>query len=1023
MSRESASAVSIDAADQARYVVLRDLPFARGGEVSLADRAVRRLAQQVRRERGQLTLFIGYALRVRTLPVRNQEETRIDPVLLYPLEDGPRDAGLALRPVSGIPLLNLEVLRSRPSADSGNPADEAIQLSEELGLANGEEDLPPWDEIILRLQRCRPDWGWRENLDPYALSGEAPLSGRLVPGIYNGALLFAAPRSPFTYGLEVELRKLAQLDDAAVRGTALELWLRGENIQHSLAEDRPIVEIVPLNAEQRQAVVQGLTAPLTVVTGPPGTGKSQVVTSLLANMAWQGGSVLFSSKNNHAVDVVETRVNQLAPHPFLLRLGKEEHQMRIAQDLAAVLAEAPHQDANVRHAWLTRSHEQDRARFDAVHREIAAVVALRNKVDELEGAAEPARAIFGAQRFARLLSADLASASGRLQALLESVRCLEPASKSGMAHLLRDVAARRRYDRVAATAEEARPDVELLGISFPDVPLAEQSLEIWRSFVEALASRLNAALAVRAYGQALDCLRAARPIEQLAGETSRIAGESARNALDLWRTWLSLRPGCWAPDDRKLLSEYTALLQMIAGGERFEEGAGRKVFQRYYRVFPEVTKLLPCWSVTSLSARGRLPFEPALFDLVVIDEASQCDIASVLPLLFRARRAVIVGDPLQLRHVSTVAPREDRLLLAAHGLAEGTAAWAYSVNSLFDLARSMCRREDLVNLRDHHRSHRDIISFSNRHFYRGRLRIATNHETLRRPRTGGPAVRWIDVRGKVVRPADGGALNAVEAEAVVRELRSLVLDDGYNGAVGVVTPFRAQANRIRTLIHRDEELSRVLASLRFIVDTVHGFQGDERDVMFFSPVVSRGTGESTLRFLKGHGNLFNVAVTRARSELTVVGDRETAANSGVGYLAGFADYSRDLDACEAAVPAPTESGPDYPPVGHPENVSDWERRFYTAMYRAGLRAVPQYDEPPYKLDFALFQGDRKLDIEIDGENYHRNWDGELCRRDQIRTQRLQDLGWDVLRLWVYEVRDDPEGSLRRIAAWMGEGTS
>ena len=174
---------------------------------------------------------------------------------------------------------------------------------------------------------------------------------------------------------------------------------------------------------------------------------------------------------------------------------------------------------------------------------------------------------------------------------------------------------------------------------------------------------------------------------------------------------------------------------MISSGDRYEEGAGKRVFRRYYSLFPQVAKILPCWAVTSLSARGRLPFEPGFFDLVVIDEASQCDIASALPLLYRARRAVIIGDPLQLKHVSTVAPQQDRLILAAHGLAEGRAAWAYSVNSLFDLARSLCRYEDIVNLRDHHRSHRDIISFSNRHFYRGGLRIATDHDALKRPQT------------------------------------------------------------------------------------------------------------------------------------------------------------------------------------------------------------------------------------------------------------------------------------------------
>ena len=74
-------------------------------------------------------------------------------------------------------------------------------------------------------------------------------------------------------------------------------------------------------------------------------------------------------------------------------------------------------------------------------------------------------------------------------------------------------------------------------------------------------------------------------------------------------------------------------------------------------------------------------------------------------------------------------------------------------------------------------------------------------------------------------------------------------------------------------------------------------------------------------------------------------------------------------------------------------------------------------KPPFTLDFALFAGDRKLDIEIDGENYHRHWDGELSRRDQLRSRRLADAGWDILRLWVYEVRDDLEGPLAKVAAW------
>src|SRR5207253_9942159 len=100
----------------------------------------------------------------------------------------------------------------------------------------------------------------------------------------------------------------------------------------------------------------------------------------LANIAWQHGSVLFASKNNHAVDVVESRVNNLGPLPLLLRLGKEEHHARIAQHLTAALAESASTDAADRYTWLMREHEQDRARFAAVQRQSADVVRVRNEV-------------------------------------------------------------------------------------------------------------------------------------------------------------------------------------------------------------------------------------------------------------------------------------------------------------------------------------------------------------------------------------------------------------------------------------------------------------------------------------------------------------------------------------------------------------------------------------------------------------------------------------------------------------------
>jgi very-short-patch-repair endonuclease len=92
--------------------------------------------------------------------------------------------------------------------------------------------------------------------------------------------------------------------------------------------------------------------------------------------------------------------------------------------------------------------------------------------------------------------------------------------------------------------------------------------------------------------------------------------------------------------------------------------------------------------------------------------------------------------------------------------------------------------------------------------------------------------------------------------------------------------------------------------------------------------------------------------------------------------------------------------------------------------QAGLRPIPQFSIEQYDFDSALFEGNHKLAIEVDGERYHRSWTGELCLRDQLRNQRLMELGWDVQRFWVYEVRDELQRCVRIVQDWIdNEGTN
>jgi len=1002
------------------YVPLAECPLLSDGDDHLFDgEAAKKLLNKTRKERGRLAIYLGYPVRLRFMRSRKGwEGFMMEPVLLFPFTTDATNRYAAPTLSDDMPLFNFAVLKSLTTFGSGNVMDEAIQLSEELGLTNPEGDLPDLDEICPRLRSARPEWDWREEPDPYSIITDPPLDQINEQGIYNRAVLVVGERSPYTQGLETELGQLAKVTDAKCQHTALASWLSGAVASTSEPTDQPLLEVLPLNTEQRQAVQRGLTNQLTVITGPPGTGKSQVVTSLLINAAWQGQSVLFASKNNKAVDVVEERINALGPRPILLRLGANEYQNRLAQYLVALLAATSTPDDKSNFDQHLEIHDGLRAQFDQLDRQVTELIDLRNSVDHAEQTVESARNEFGNERFAQLRAADLSRHFAGLNVFDRAVKQATRSQQDFLAQPFWFFIKRGRYEQLASEVANVQQLASQLGITLPNREPDDLTITQWQSFANGLKTRIQLARKVQSYYSALAKLDSATSLEDIARQRMGLVDQLADNSEKLWEFSLRLQPSRMTAAQRRTLSEYSSLLQMIVASQEDNSRLGRDVFRKYYQLFPQIAKTLSCWAVTSLSAR-RIPFDPGFFDLVVVDEASQCDIASALPLLYRAKRAVIIGDPQQLKHISVVPIRQDRQLLAKHDLVEEHASWAYSVNSLFDLARSLCRGEDIVSLRDHHRSHADIISFSNDNFYEGRLRIATRYDRLRRPDSQ-PAVRWVNTNGKVVRPAAGGAVNDLEARAVFDEIYQLVVTRGYRGTVGVVSPFRAQTNRIDDLVQQNDELARHRSSTEFLADTVHRFQGDERDLMIFSPVVSQGISDSALGFLRSNRNLFNVAITRARAALIVVGDKHAALNSGIDYLSRFASYVDETKRQQVADidEVQRDLGPDYPTVSRPDRVSDWERFFYRALYRAGVRRVPQYDVEQYTLDFALRNGDRMLNIEIDGERYHRSWDGELCRRDQIRNQRLFELGWDVMRFWVYQIRDDLDACVSRVLQWL-----
>jgi hypothetical protein len=291
--------------------------------------------------------------------------------------------------------------------------------------------------------------------------------------------------------------------------------------------------------------------------------------------------------------------------------------------------------------------------------------------------------------------------------------------------------------------------------------------------------------------------------------------------------------------------------------------------------FKYAFQMFPIWAITNLTARTNIPLEAGLFDLLIIDEASQCDIPSAIPLLYRAKKVVIIGDPNQLRHVASLYEQLDEKIAGKYHV--GLEAFSYISTSFYDLGeRSVGLHPGPILLNEHYRSDPRIITFSNQAFYNNQLIIKTDlsQRGFTKPflnQRGG--IHWLNTPGKFIRPPNGSGYNLEELrqlQVLVPRVLNVLDGEGYrNASLGIVTPFRAQWNLIRQWVNQTYG-----STARIKTGTAHQFQGDECDVMIFSPVLSPGILEGTLNWLETTFNLLNVAITRARVSLVIVGDFE-----------------------------------------------------------------------------------------------------------------------------------------------------
>ena len=771
------------------------------------------------------------------------------------------------------------------------------------------------------------------------------------PGVYNAAISIVAEWSGYTGRLREELRQLQTRKDWSTTAAAhllLDGFAQKENTRHASG---PLAAPLSCNQSQEETLERLRREPLTIVTGPPGSGKTQLVVNAVVNAWLDGDKVLVTSTNNGAVDVAVDRAAKDVSRGLLVRTGNRDRRVEVPARITAASDQATVHRGNqaVTRAGLQRAATERAqlmkklARLDELDVELLRVVEEREELaPTLKEAARtlwtdanpPALPISSREieRRARRLLRTWWFRRFRSRRLRRRLRCLETAP-------LEQLTAWARID---------------------------QRMEI-------LASQLAIGRAERR-------------------QLKSAVGDPATSLRDADQKWADASLHAIRVDTAARISSgadrLAAFGKIPAHSDRFK----RAVSNSFHH--------LRGWACTALTADSNFPLESRLFDLVIVDEASQCSLAAVLPLAYRAKRLAVVGDPCQLNPIVSLGDRLLQEIATQTGFdtddlcKRGIHHKSGSAYLAFEFA---ARPRTPVLLNEHYRCHPHIARWFNKTFYDGELTVLTDvSDKSQRYR----AICWVDVDGAAERPATGSWLNRAEAEQTVRQLRD-VIKSGYK-TVGVVTPFTAQA-RLIDLLARTQIGQDSLDRIDFVSGTAHRFQGGERDAILFASVLSPGMSESAPRWVEKERNLLNVAVSRARRALIVLG-HPLIGNLGSKTLASLRTYVR-------VEVARNEGDGSLSAEFHTDSLS--EKLLLDAMQLQDLLPDGKLEVQGYELDFALREQGIKLNVEVDGDQ-HLDARGRQRRQDITRDRVLLKLGWTVLRVPAWRCHDEIDSVIDEI---------
>lgn len=794
----------------------------------------------------------------------------------------------------------------------------------------------------------------------------------------------------------------------------LESFLLNDSISNQVdsVDTDSLIQITQLDESQKEAIALALNSKLSVITGAPGTGKTQVIENLMANAIIRKKKVLVASKNNKAVDNVKDRFAEFDKTGYFLRFGTKEYTSTKTIPVlnAMYSAIALLKDNTTEYESCTKEYSKAIRDIRNGNKNLAYIPKLKSEIEQLAKQREVAYNHWKSleeefeHRMAKMENDYNQKIKSIDEGYQQEIDSIEQSHKNNLAIIERDH--KTKIDTIEA---EYKDYLELDNLQYEElnqylIKLNKIEYRFERKFNgifsfwhRKFGIRKNAILLLEtinifpyiikkisgtknAYTKLSDFKRKDDLFAQLyiwndiinkgigyKIEYSSVQNEYIQltnNTIETYTTqnlktekeYLSLKNKTKSNYDKnkqKTVLEYNKSIEsakskhskikekecdcrlelqkfetnipkyqkQIEKGKLWIENNALKMLTEYIHYFKthnsianihdymqylppnqtpwqdsvyikfrqsaqNFTDLFKVCAVTSLSTKNAFPLMRDLFDMVIIDEASQCDIASALPLILRTKQLVVIGDPMQLKHITAITPDEEQLIKEKLSLAN-CVYLKYANSSLYDYCNALISKAKDGNkasfmLKYHYRCHNDIIRYSNDMFYGGTMKnpliVKTDLSNLKGGEPKG--IVLVDVKGMQKNPN----ININEEE--VKKSLELAIENAkqYKDiTIGIITPFKHQSERINYMIP-SEYRNRIEAS------TVHKFQGDEKDIIIYSLVITDNSFAGKIYWIdRVVPNLVNVAVTRAKSRLYVVGNidyiRRNSNNScPLGYL-------------------------------------------------------------------------------------------------------------------------------------------